>query len=75
MKFRGKRALRAEFGKSFVVQARIITDMDNTIDIEGPVAGQAEASLIARLALGQDIKRALTDLPGYSAPLMKGTKE
>jgi hypothetical protein len=51
MKFLGKRALRAKFPKGRVVQVRLLTELDSTIDVEGPVS-DLEAGWIVRLAAG-----------------------
>lgn len=50
------------------MQARIVTAMNNIVDVEGPLAGTVEATLLIRLALGQSIAEALHELPGYDAP-------
>lgn len=51
MKFRGFKALRSEFPKGPVVQVRILTALNNWIEVEGPVT-EAEVTEIVRLAIG-----------------------
>lgn len=62
MKFLGKRALRAKFPKGHIVQVRIITPRDSTIDAEGPVS-DLSAGWILRLACGHDDAPPLPSTP------------
>ena len=59
MKFMGRRALRAKFPKAeCIVQVRIITERNSTIDVEGPI-GDDDATRILRLAMGEDATESL----------------
>lgn len=54
MKFMGRRALRAKFPDAkCIVQVRVITERDSTIDAEGPVSAEA-ATWMVRLAVGHE---------------------
>lgn len=51
MKFRGFKALRAEFPAGSVVQVRLLTKGDSWIEVEGPIS-EADAVALIKLAIG-----------------------
>ena len=51
MKFRGYKALRAEFPEGSIVQVRLLTKQDNWVEVEGPIS-EPDARLLLRLAIG-----------------------
>lgn len=55
MKFRGQRALRQQFPEGFILQLRMITERNSTLDAEGPAASGDAAIFAFRLAAGQEI--------------------
>ncbi len=56
MKFRGQRALRAQFPEGAILQLRMITEKNSTCEAEGPAASSDAAIFAFRLAAGQEIQ-------------------
>lgn len=51
MKFRGFKALRAEFPQGSVVQVKLLTERDSWIEVEGPISAE-DAQALLKLAIG-----------------------
>ncbi len=55
MKFQTRTQLRRQFPTGAILQLRMITEKDSTIDAEGPAASSDAAIFAVRLASGQEI--------------------
>ena len=51
MKFRGLKALRAEFPKGSVVQVKLLTERNSWIEVEAPISAEDGTALL-KLAIG-----------------------
>ena len=51
MKFRGYKALRAQFPSGSIVQVKLLTAKDNWIEVEGPIS-EEDAQALLKLAIG-----------------------
>lgn len=51
MKFRGYKALRAQFPQGSVVQVKLLTKGNNWVEVEGPMS-EEDATALLKLAIG-----------------------
>lgn len=56
MKFRTRTDLRREWSKGTILQLRMITEKDSTIEAEGPAASSDTGIFAVRLAAGETIE-------------------
>ncbi len=56
MRFRTRPQLRRQFPEGSILQLRMITQKDSTLEAEGPAASSDAAIFAFRLAAGQEIR-------------------